>query len=66
MEKDAEIERQIIVMLRARIQPSQASFYSQVHMTPKKQPKKWRREWKIELIEQFNPDWRDLFDEIAG
>jgi putative endonuclease len=23
--------------------------------------KKWRREWKIELIEQDNPDWLDLF-----
>jgi putative endonuclease len=24
--------------------------------------KKWRREWKIELIEQGNPEWNDLFD----
>lgn len=23
--------------------------------------KKWRREWKIRLIEQQNPDWLDLF-----
>jgi putative endonuclease len=23
--------------------------------------KKWRRAWKLELIERFNPDWRDLF-----
>ena len=22
--------------------------------------KKWRRIWKIELIERFNPGWRDL------
>jgi putative endonuclease len=22
--------------------------------------KKWRRLWKIELIERFNPGWRDL------
>jgi len=22
--------------------------------------KKWNRQWKIELIEQFNPEWRDL------
>jgi putative endonuclease len=22
--------------------------------------KKWRRAWKIELIERFNPGWRDL------
>ena len=28
--------------------------------------KKWRREWKVELIESVNPDWRDLYDEVAG
>jgi putative endonuclease len=26
--------------------------------------KEWKRAWKIELIERFNPEWRDLFDEI--
>jgi putative endonuclease len=25
-----------------------------------KQLKNWRREWKIQLIERENPDWRDL------
>lgn len=27
--------------------------------------KKWRRAWKLRLIEQMNPDWRDLYDEIT-
>jgi len=27
--------------------------------------KRWRRAWKIELIEQQNPDWRDLYDTIV-
>ncbi|MCL7743482.1 GIY-YIG nuclease family protein [Guyparkeria hydrothermalis] len=27
--------------------------------------KKWRRVWKIELIEAFNPDWRDLHDSVV-
>ena len=31
-----------------------------------KQLKKWRRDWKIALIETSNPGWYDLFDEIAG
>jgi len=31
-----------------------------------KQIKKWRRSWKIELIERGNPDWRDLYGEIVG
>jgi len=29
-----------------------------------KQIKKWRRSWKIEMIEKQNPDWRDLWKEI--
>jgi putative endonuclease len=27
--------------------------------------KKWRRAWKIRLIEQDNPDWTDLYPEIT-
>ena len=26
--------------------------------------KKWNREWKINLIERMNPDWRDLYNDI--
>lgn len=29
-----------------------------------KQMKKWRREWKIGLIEEVNLNWRDLYDEL--
>jgi len=29
-----------------------------------KQLKKWRRKWKLELIEAMNPEWRDLYDEL--
>jgi len=29
-----------------------------------KRIKKWRRAWKIALIEESNPDWRDLFFEL--
>ncbi len=28
--------------------------------------RKWRRRWKINAIEQDNPTWRDLFEEITG
>ena len=31
-----------------------------------KQLKKWRRQWKIELIERENPDWHDLWPGLAG
>ena len=27
--------------------------------------RKWRRGWKIRLIEQLNPEWDDLYDEIG-
>ena len=27
--------------------------------------KAWKRQWKIEAIESINPDWRDLFDDLA-
>jgi putative endonuclease len=30
-----------------------------------KELKKWRREWKINLIERDNPNWNDLYDEIT-
>lgn len=30
-----------------------------------KQIKRWRRDWKIELIEKDNPDWDDLFEALA-
>jgi putative endonuclease len=26
--------------------------------------KKWKRAWKMALIEKSNPQWRDLWDEI--
>ena len=30
-----------------------------------KRMKKWEREWKVELIERDNPDWRDLYPDIC-
>ena len=29
-----------------------------------KKIKRWRRKWKLELIEKQNPKWRDLYVEI--
>ena len=33
-------------------------------ITREKQIKKWRRKWKLELIERDNPQWRDLHEVI--
>ena len=30
-----------------------------------KEVKKWRRNWKVDLIEKENPDWKDLYPEIV-
>jgi hypothetical protein len=27
--------------------------------------KRWRREWKFALIEELNPEWRDLAGELT-
>ena len=31
-----------------------------------KQIKKWKRDWKLKLIEKVNPGWMDLFEKISG
>jgi putative endonuclease len=31
-----------------------------------KRVKRWRREWKFDLIEKGNPDWDDLYDQLLG
>ena len=35
-------------------------------ITKEKQLKKWNRAWKMRLIEEQNPTWRDLYDEIVS
>ena len=34
-------------------------------ITREKQLKKWNRLWKLKLIEEKNPEWRDLYSEIC-
>lgn len=31
-----------------------------------RQLKEWKRQWKVELIEKENPQWRDLYAELLG
>ena len=35
-------------------------------LTREKRLKKWKRQWKINLIETKNPDWRDLYEQIIS
>jgi putative endonuclease len=45
--------------------------YFEVHceveaaITREKQMKKWNRAWKVRLIEESNPNWSDLYNQIA-
>lgn len=34
-------------------------------ITREKQLKKWNRDWKLRLIEQSNPQWKDLAEELG-
>ncbi|MGA7264908.1 MAG: GIY-YIG nuclease family protein [Stellaceae bacterium] len=35
-------------------------------ITREKDIKKWRRDWKIRLIEESNPDWLDQYPLVAS
>lgn len=33
-------------------------------ITREKQLKKWNRSWKLRLIKERNPDWKDLYENL--
>lgn len=35
-------------------------------ITREKNIKAWQRSWKMRLIEESNPDWKDLYEEVTG
>ena len=41
-------------------------FHDTVEMAiqREKQIKKWERSWKLRLIEENNPEWKDLYDDL--
>ena len=46
--------------------------YYEVHQTAEaaiareKRLKFWQRQWKLELIEKHNPEWKDLYEKIVS
>jgi len=38
----------------------------EIAITREKQLKKWNRAWKIRLIEEKNPAWKDLYSDIRS
>jgi putative endonuclease len=37
-----------------------------IAISREKEVKKWRRDWKIRLIEEQNPEWRDLYGTLLS
>ena len=37
----------------------------EIAITREKQIKKWKRTWKLRLIERKNPEWNDLYETIC-
>ena len=61
----------IIVGFTQRYKVKNLVYYEQ-HETAdsaihrEKRLKEWKRSWKLSLIEQFNPQWHDLYDNITS
>ncbi|MGY8665939.1 GIY-YIG nuclease family protein [Bradyrhizobium sp. UFLA05-109] len=45
-----------------RLVYTEAFEQAEVAIAREKQLKRWKRDWKIDLIERENPEWRDLSD----
>jgi putative endonuclease len=43
-------------------------IFKNIHdaITREKNMKKWKRKWKMELIEKFNPNWDDLYCTLSA
>ena len=65
-----EHKNDLIEGFTKKYQIHQLVYYEQTNdvreaITREKQMKKWKRSWKIELIEEHNPEWKDLYDDIC-
>jgi len=66
-----EHKNNIILGFTAKYHVYQLIYY-EVHqelMEAAKREKRlenWCRQWKLNLIEKFNPTWRDLYDDITA
>lgn len=44
-----------------------AEWHDDIHdaIVREKRVKNWKREWRVALIEEGNPEWGDLYDTLA-
>ena len=64
-----EHREKLVEGFTARYQVSRLVWFDQTEsveeaIAHEKRLKRWRREWKLALIEKSNPDWLDLYDRI--
>jgi putative endonuclease len=60
----------IILGFTAKYRVHQLVYYEEYQnlaemIRREKRLKNWHRKWKLNLIEGFNPTWRDLYKEIC-
>ena len=65
-----EHKNNVIPSFTAKYQVHQLVYYEEHHeyaeaARREKRFKNWCRKWKLNLIEQFNPTWKDLYEEIC-
>lgn len=66
-----EHKNDLVKGFTSKYQVHQLVYFEQttdVHaaLVREKRLKAWKRQWKIELIEQNNPEWRDLYGDLLG
>ena len=67
----SEHRQKIIFGFTAKYNVTQLVYYEvftniEAAILREKVIKKWKRDWKLALIEKNNPTWKDLFAEICG
>ncbi len=63
----------MIIILReftSKYNVDKLTYYEHTHdiqsaTQREKQLKKWKRKWKLNLIEKRNPQWKDLYADIT-
>jgi predicted GIY-YIG superfamily endonuclease len=59
-----EVEAAMRFVARGRVNQSPDDALTAI--AREKELKKWRRDWKIRLIEEQNPEWEDLYPGISN
>jgi putative endonuclease len=67
----AEHKKGLVVGFSKKYKVNQLVYYEETPdvtsaIVREKRLKKWKRAWKIRLIEEGNPAWKDLYQDLVG